>query len=555
MSTFHRSDAPLLAGTGVILLAAFAYASVFGQWLVPLAFGLPLMGVALGLAWLSQGEALSRVALPALGMAMCAVLIQSAQGRTEAHFAIFAFLAVTIVYRRALPVLVGAGAIAVHHLLFNAMQQALYGPICFTEPSFNRVIEHALYVVAEAVVLVLLALQSQKDFQAADEVVQITQALAAEGDRIRFSGLPSQVGHVASRQLLGTVKSIESAVVQVREGAESTRTAADEIANGSQDLSSRTEQTAASLQRTASSMEEMAGSIAHSSDSAQQASQLAQSATSLVQLGGDAVGQVVSTMGDIEAASNRIAEINGVIDTIAFQTNILALNAAVEAARAGEQGRGFAVVAGEVRALAQRAAQSAKEIKDLIGETTAKVAAGGQIARQANDTMSQAVGSVQRVADMLGEISAATLEQARGVREINQAVGQLDGMTQQNAALVEQSAAAAGSLRQQAQALTQAISIFELSRGSGGAHAPSPVSASAPAAALSARRPAQPPAVRQNDGKAPAPRKSELATRAPTVPARPVAKAATKPLAKPVVKPAPAPQSAAPAAEGDWETF
>ncbi len=251
-------------------------------------------------------------------------------------------------------------------------------------------------------------------------------------------------------------------VGEVRSTSDSIGTASTEIANGNQDLSTRTEQTAANLQQAASSMEQLTGTVKQSADSARQANRLASSAAEVAARGGTVVAAVVTTMEDINASSRKIADIIGVIDGIAFQTNILALNAAVEAARAGEQGRGFAVVAGEVRGLAQRSAQAAKEIKGLIGTSVDKVAGGSRLVADAGQTMREIVGSVQRVNDIISEITAAAAEQSEGIGQVNGAVGQLDQMTQQNAALVEQSAAAAESLRAQAQTLARAVGAFKI---------------------------------------------------------------------------------------------
>jgi len=256
--------------------------------------------------------------------------------------------------------------------------------------------------------------------------------------------------------------SLRTMVAQVRSATDSISTASTEIATGSQDLSSRTEQTASNLQQTAASMEQLTSAVKQSADAARQANQLAVSASEVAAKGGEVVSQVVSTMDEINTASRKIADIIGVIDGIAFQTNILALNAAVEAARAGEQGRGFAVVAGEVRNLAQRSAQAAKEIKTLIGASVEKVESGSKLVQSAGQTMNEIVASVQRVTDIIGEISAAAAEQNQGIGQINAAVSELDQMTQQNAALVEESTAAAESLRQQAQKLAELVSTFRL---------------------------------------------------------------------------------------------
>jgi methyl-accepting chemotaxis protein len=256
--------------------------------------------------------------------------------------------------------------------------------------------------------------------------------------------------------------SLRSTVSQVRQSADGIATASSEIATGNQDLSARTEQTAANLQEAAASMEQLTGNVKHNADSARQANQLASSAAAVASRGGEVVAQVVSTMDEINASSKKIADIIGVIDGIAFQTNILALNAAVEAARAGEQGRGFAVVAAEVRSLAGRSAEAAREIKGLIGASVERVETGSRLVADAGETMKEIVGSVRRVTDIIGEITAASTEQSDGIGQLNTAVVNLDQMTQQNAALVEESAAAAESLKEQAGRLAEVVAIFRL---------------------------------------------------------------------------------------------
>ena len=258
---------------------------------------------------------------------------------------------------------------------------------------------------------------------------------------------------------------LRTLVGQVQQAAGSIATASDEIALGNQDLSQRTEQTAASLQQTASSMELLTGTVQHSAESSRQASGLAANAAEVAVRGGAVVAQVVQTMGEISDSSRRIGDITGVIDSIAFQTNILALNAAVEAARAGEQGRGFAVVASEVRSLAQRSADAAKEIKALIGASVERVEGGSRLVAQAGETMTEIVASVRRVSDIVAEITSAAAEQAGSIGQVGQSVSHLDQMTQQNAALVEESAAASQSLRDQAGRLTEAVSRFKLQGG------------------------------------------------------------------------------------------
>ncbi|MCU6497568.1 methyl-accepting chemotaxis protein [Rugamonas sp. A1-17] len=355
--------------------------------------------------------------------------------------------------------------------------------------------------------------------------VEVAQKVAA-------GELTSQVhveGKDETSELLQALKdmndSLAKTVGDVRSGTDLISTASQEIASGNADLSARTESQASSLEETASSMEELTSTVKQNADNARQANQLAVTASSVAEKGGTVVAQVVETMGSIKASSSKIVDIIGVIDGIAFQTNILALNAAVEAARAGEQGRGFAVVASEVRNLAQRSAGAAKEIKELIGDSVDKVDAGSKLVDEAGQTMGLIVTSIRQVADIMGEITAATQEQSNGIEEVNQAITQMDEMTQQNAALVEEAAAAAESMQEQAEMLAQAVSIFKLSNDQ-------------------VRRPAMP-----------APRPT------PAVTARPAAAAAPRPApavtARPAAKPA-APKKlapAAPAAGDEWEEF
>jgi methyl-accepting chemotaxis protein-1 (serine sensor receptor) len=257
-------------------------------------------------------------------------------------------------------------------------------------------------------------------------------------------------------------ESLANIVTQVRSGTDTITTASRQIADGNMDLSARTEQQASSLEETASSIEELTSTVRQNADNARQANNLAVSASEVALKGGAVVAQVVKTMLSINESSKKIVDIIGVIDGIAFQTNILALNAAVEAARAGEQGRGFAVVAAEVRSLAQRSAAAAREIKLLIGDSVDKVAIGSKLVFEAGSTMEDVVASIKRVTDIMGDISVASVEQSTGIEQVNQAIGQMDQVTQQNAALVEEAAAAAESLQDQAAHLSRVVSVFQL---------------------------------------------------------------------------------------------
>jgi methyl-accepting chemotaxis protein len=278
--------------------------------------------------------------------------------------------------------------------------------------------------------------------------------------------VPIAIGANDRSSLLVAMKAMRDSLInivsEVRVSTDTIATASGQIASGNLDLSSRTEEQASALEATASSMEELTGTVKQNADNARQANALAQSASEIALKGGAVVAQVVDTMGSINESSKKIVDIIGVIDGIAFQTNILALNAAVEAARAGEQGRGFAVVASEVRSLAQRSAAAAREIKTLIGDSVERVDVGARLVEQAGATMKEVVASVNRVTDIIGEITAASQEQTSGIEKINQAIVQMDDMTQQNSSLVEEAAAAARSMQQQAENLSRVASIFKL---------------------------------------------------------------------------------------------
>ena len=335
-------------------------------------------------------------------------------------------------------------------------------------------------------------------------------------------------------RLMQSLKAMNDSLVgivsQVRQGTDTINTASREIATGNLDLSSRTEEQAGSLEETASAMEELTSTVKQNADNARQANQLAGSASDVAIQGGSVVSQVIDTMGAINDSSRKIVDIIGVIDGIAFQTNILALNAAVEAARAGEQGRGFAVVASEVRSLAQRSATAAKEIKALIDDSVEKVGAGSRLVEQAGSTMTEVVSSVKRVTDIVGEISAANQEQSSGIEQINQAITQMDEVTQQNAALVEEAAAAASSLQYQAEKLSDLVSVFKID---------------------AQRAAAQPTPAMTAKPKAPA-----VAQAKPAI-ARPAVTAATPgPQAAAALPPKKAEPKKLPAADdGDWEQF
>ncbi len=335
----------------------------------------------------------------------------------------------------------------------------------------------AAALVALVLTLVIGVLVIRSLMRGVGSAVAVAEALA-RGD------LTHEV-QVRSRDELGqllaaldvTVTRLRGTIGDVRAGTGAIATAANEVAAGSADLSQRTEEQASSLEETAASMEELTTTVQRSSENARQADSVAAGAAQAAARGGEVIGKVVQTMGAIDASSKRIVDITGVINGIAFQTNILALNAAVEAARAGDQGRGFAVVASEVRILAQRSAASAKEIKQLIDDSVRQVEDGTRLVHVAGETMTQIVAEVERVTRLIQELAAASREQANGLDEVNRAVGQMDHVTQQNAALVEQASAAAEALKQQAQQLVRSVAVFKLPQGEAGAPVPAIVTA------------------------------------------------------------------------------
>ncbi|QGU87825.1 methyl-accepting chemotaxis protein [Erwinia sorbitola] len=329
---------------------------------------------------------------------------------------------------------------------------------------------HMLWTIA-AVMALVIALIVLCWFGLRNILIRPLQATIAHIRSIAGGDLTQKIeteGRNEMAQLASSLHDMQQALVKtvsvVRDGSDAIYTGASEIAAGNNDLSARTEEQAASLEQTAASMEQLTATVKQNAENARQASQLALNASVTARKGGQVVDGVVKTMNDIAGSSKKIADITSVIDGIAFQTNILALNAAVEAARAGEQGRGFAVVAGEVRNLAQRSAQAAKEIKGLIEDSVARVDSGSALVGTAGETMTDIVNAVSRVTDIMGEIASASDEQSRGIDQVGTAVTEMDRVTQQNASLVEESASAAASLEDQASRLTQAVAVFRIAR-------------------------------------------------------------------------------------------
>ena len=457
-----------LLGSGV---AALAIGQYYGT--LPLAIGGTALLLVTGAAafWLGRGRALGWIVLTICNVAMVALHIQLGRGTMEFHFGVFVLLGLLLVYCDWRPIVLAAGLFALHHFGFDRLQAMGLGVYCTTEPNFLRTTMHAVYVVVQTGIEISLALRLYRAAAESAELVRLIRHVdRGEALVLDVSGVAVRAPNAVT--LKGVVAKIESAMARVTSASTSIGQASTEIAAGSLDLSRRTESQASSLEQTAASMEELSSTVKTSATTAGEANQVAAGASTAAVQCGAQVGQVVATMQEIAASSNNIANIIGVIEGIAFQTNILALNAAVEAARAGQQGLGFAVVASEVRNLAGRSAEAAKEIQALISTSVARVETGARQAGNAGASMQEIVAQVQRVSRMINEISSTTNEQSMGIGQVGEALAQLDQVTQQNAALVEESAAAAETLKHQAAQLGDVLRVFTIADDAGSRRSP-----------------------------------------------------------------------------------
>ncbi|WP_099658675.1 methyl-accepting chemotaxis protein [Acidovorax sp. 56] len=541
----------MLAAIGLSAITAIVLGANFVESGLAWGVSAVLLVVAFFVYASSAGTLASRLVLTFVQASFVALHIQLAQGQTELHFGVFVTLALLLVYLDWRPILLAALVFAVHHVLFDRLQAAGLGVYCLTEASFTRTVAHAVYVVIQTGLEILMAVSLGRTAKAGVELRNLVAAVDRPDGISLDAAIAISASTPASMSLQSTLARMNTAVASVREATANLQMASSEIAHGNHDLSNRTEQQASALEETAASMEELGSTVRQNADNARTANQLAMSASTVATQGGEVVAEVVETMKGINASSNKIADIISVIDGIAFQTNILALNAAVEAARAGEQGRGFAVVATEVRNLAGRSAEAAKEIKSLIMASVERVEQGTLLVDKAGSTMTEVVTAIRRVTDIMGEISAASSEQSAGVGQVGEAVTQMDQATQQNAALVEEMAAAASSLNGQAGELVNAVAVFKL------AHDASGTSYSAPSSSYSART-SSPGA--SSLGKTPSARPALSKPKATTAKApaqsKPAASLAAPQAAAPAPKATPAPKAAKAGGNDDeWESF
>jgi methyl-accepting chemotaxis protein len=461
-ASYRRVDRAMLPLLWALFIVALCLAPQYGRWNSALAVGLPtaLLPSVLIVWW--PAHLLTRLAVAAALMIFAALHIHLTSGMTEIHFGIFVLLSLLLAYRDWRPIACAAIVIAIHHLTFNYLQQWGYDVACFTHPSLGMVLLHAAYVVIQAAALGWLAWRMEKDAVTAEELVRLSAHLGRESGvfDLRFGGL--SMNSALAGSFKNTMDAVHRTMSNVRTGALSMAATSRELRQGNAQLEDRTRTQAESLARTVESMRMLADNVHNNAANADTAAELAVAARTVAGSGSQAVTEVADVMSEIRQEAQKISEITGLIDSIAFQTNILALNAAVEAARAGESGRGFAVVASEVRALAQRSATAAKDIRGLITASLDKTHSGARKADDAAAVMGEIVASVERVSTIVAEIGHASQTQRAGIDEVNAAVAEIDELTRQNAALVTETSGASSSLETQASQLLAAVGAFRL---------------------------------------------------------------------------------------------
>jgi methyl-accepting chemotaxis protein len=435
-----KADRLFLVVLWALFATSLALAVVYDSLMPAVAAGLPFALVPSALILAAPGRLVTRLSVAVSLMLFCALNIHQAHGMTELHFGIFVLLAFLVCYQDWRVIIAAAATAAVHHLTFNYLQEWGYPTLCFAHPGLGIVLLHAAYVVVEAAVLSYLAVRLQRE----------TTAVAASAGTLQ-----------------DTLQAMRSSADQVARDMDLITQTSNAVASGSADLSARAAAQATRLEHAAAAVDNLTATVKRNVDHAALADQLVASASAMAVKGGEVVADVVQTMDAIRSSSREVQDIVTVIDGIAFQTNILALNAAVEAARAGEQGRGFAVVAGEVRSLAQRSSQAAKEVRQLIGDSVGRVDAGGKLVDEAGQAMHQIVDSVKRVADIMTAISGASQEQRDGIEQVRDSIREMEVTTQQTAELVEQSAGAAETMCAHAASVAQAVVALRRKEGVG----------------------------------------------------------------------------------------
>ena len=460
--TAQLGDKTLLGAVAVASAASLALSATVVDSVMGYTLTAALFVFSFAVYGVFKGREITRYGLTLALVCIVALQIQLAQGQLEFHFGVFVLLAFLMVYQDWKVILFGAALFAVHHIVFDRLQAAGLGFYCTTEANFGRIVLHATYVVVQSGIEIMMVIKTQAIVRQGEQLTQLVSAVnTPQGISLNTKHLqPDAEDAVRLQQCFNRMDGV---IQSVRSSADSVEHASMEIASASQDMRERTEQTAQNLETAAHNMRSLSEGMGASAHMASQANDIASNASSIARNGGEEVDGVVNTMNEISQSSRRIAEIIGVIDGIAFQTNILALNAAVEAARAGENGRGFAVVATEVRALAGRSANAAKEIKTLIQASVESVETGTERVSRAGATMQSVVQSIADVSNIIGSLAERSKVQAGEVSTLGQTIAMMDQQTQQNAAMVEELASSAEAMNAQAREMVETVSEF--SRG------------------------------------------------------------------------------------------
>ncbi|HEY4297984.1 MAG TPA: methyl-accepting chemotaxis protein [Paraburkholderia sp.] len=437
------------------LLAVRYYSWQAVQWI-----GLPVALAASLLVWWRAGALGTRLFLAASLMTFAALQIHQVHGVTEMHFGVFVLMSFLLAYRDWRPIACAAVVIAVHHFTFDYLQFAGFDVYCFTQPALSTVLTHAAYVIVQAGLLIYIARHMRADAQTGGELALLGEGLSREAGKFDLRHTQLMPQGASSRAFKGTLDAIHHALREITSTTERMASSSEHIAAGNETLLEQISIQADGLKATNAAMVGIAQKIRASAGQAATANTLSRQTSSVAQQSGAAVGEVVSTMGEIDAAVHRMGDMIATIEGIAFQTNILALNASVEAARAGNEGRGFAVVAGEVRTLAQRSASAAREIRQLIADSLQRVERGSVLATRAGDTMQRVVGHVEDVAELIEQISSASEAHSRDVDRFSEGVEKIDAALAGNVENVKGVASASGNLREQARTLSVAMSAF-----------------------------------------------------------------------------------------------
>ena len=501
-----------LAMFGVValnLVGALVLAERSGQWVIGLSVGLACLGLAALGTFLFRGTLGARLLVVTALTALVALQIHLTRGTIEYHFNVFISMSLLLIYRDWRPIAAMAGLFALHHVAFDRMLAAGLGTYCLGEPDLWRVALHAFFVVVQCVLLMRVAHSQRRERDEARELELLVKAMGLNGP-IRLNLDVMRAVTPAGQRLRQVQRRMADAMREVREAGERIDAAARDVAQGNQDLLSRTEATASGLRDSAMCLEQIGIIVDHSNETSGEARALSETVSAVAERGGRMVSDVTRNMEDIQTASRRIADITGVIDGIAFQTNILALNAAVEAARAGEQGRGFAVVAGEVRNLAQRSAGAAREIKELVGSSTLTIEQGTQLVAGAGQTMSELVDAVRRVGTLFETITADTTDHREGLKSVSSSMDELGRLTGQNVDLSERTGQSVQDMQAQVERLGEVLAAFKIGdaqvrvplRPNAAKAAPQPASSAAPGTAPAAPSIAPRPAVAAASGPA-----------------------------------------------------